>query len=113
MVFSLVDLSYYDGKTLCSLQSGDPGLGRSPDVCVKCKLSAGMCTLDLKNPSSICENWSTTSWGQLSEVPQRCQAEVCEERKNPALVVEHSRPLGLDGFCIYQLGIIIRDWLNC
>ena len=48
--------------------------------------------------------------GQALEVPQRSQAEICEGR-NPALVVQCSCLLSLDGFCIYQLRINIRYWL--
>ena len=45
--------------------------------------------------------------GRLSpgEVPQRCQAEISEDR-NPALVMPHSCSPSLDGFCFYQLGLI-------
>ena len=49
------------------------------------------------------------SFGRPSEVP----AEISEER-NPALAVPCSRSPSLEGFClIYQLGINIRDWLDC
>ena len=79
-------------------------------MCVKCKLSAGMCTFDFNNPCSICGSCSTTAWGQASEVPLRCQAEVREER-NPALVVQHSRSLSVVGFWIYQLGLSLSRLL--
>ena len=34
-------------------------------TCVKCRLSAGICTLDINRPCSICESWSTITWGKL------------------------------------------------
>ena len=34
-------------------------------TCVKCRSSAGIGTLDINNPCSICESWSTITWGKL------------------------------------------------
>ena len=34
-------------------------------TCVKCRLSAGICTLDIHKPCSICQGWSTITWGKL------------------------------------------------
>ena len=34
-------------------------------TCVKCRLTAGICTLDINKPCSICESWSTITWGKL------------------------------------------------
>ena len=32
---------------------------------VKCRLTEGICTLDISKPCSICESWSTITWGKL------------------------------------------------
>ena len=34
-------------------------------ACVKCRLAAGIFTLDINKPCSICESWSTITWGKL------------------------------------------------
>ena len=34
-------------------------------TCVKCRIAAGICTLDVNNPYSICESWPTSTWGKL------------------------------------------------
>ena len=36
-------------------------------TCVKCRLSAGICTLNFNNPCSICQSWSTITWGKLQK----------------------------------------------
>ena len=36
-------------------------------TCVKCRLSAGICTLGINNPSLICQSWSTITWSKLQK----------------------------------------------
>ena len=64
MVFSLVDFLFYDGKLCdhCSLVI--PDLDDHP-TCVKCRFSAGICNVDIHNPCSICQSWSTITRGNL------------------------------------------------
>ena len=36
-------------------------------TCVKCRLAAGICTLDIHNPCLICQSWSMITWGKLRQ----------------------------------------------
>ena len=81
-------------------------------TCVKCRFSAGNCSVDIHNPCSICQSWSLITWWKLRK-SLRGARQKSTKRGTPALVVSASRPASLDGLCIYQLRVIIRDWLNC
>ena len=52
------------GKLCDSCSLGIPVWDDHP-TCVKCRLSAGICTLDINNPCSICQGWSAITWGKL------------------------------------------------
>ena len=34
-------------------------------MCVECRLSAGICNVDIHNPCLICQSWLTITWGKL------------------------------------------------
>ena len=50
---------------LCDRCSQEIPVWDDHPTCVKCRLTSGICTLDINNPCSICESWSTITWGKL------------------------------------------------
>ena len=36
-------------------------------TCVKCRFSAGLCSVDLHNPCEICRSWLLVTWGRLRQ----------------------------------------------
>ena len=34
-------------------------------TCMKCRFSAGLCSVDIHNPCEICRSWSLVTWGRL------------------------------------------------
>ena len=34
-------------------------------TCIKCRFSAGLCSVDIHNPCDICRSWSLITWGRL------------------------------------------------
>ena len=89
-------LFIYNGETLhrCSLMIST--WDDHPAACVKCRFSAGIYNMDIHNPCSISQSWSTITWGKL--------------RKSLRDVRQKSTK-HLDG--LYQLRFIFGDWLNC
>ena len=37
-------------------------------TCLKCRFSAGLCSVDLHNPCEICQSWSLTTWRRLRKL---------------------------------------------
>ena len=34
-------------------------------LCPQCRMAAGVCNLDIENPCSTCEGWTSKQWGKL------------------------------------------------
>ena len=66
MVFSLSGLLVTMGK-LCDRCSLMIPTWDDHSTCVKCRFSAGLCSVDIHNPCEICRSWSLTTctWGRL------------------------------------------------
>ena len=64
MVFSFVDYYFTTGK-LCDRCSLVIPVWDDHPTCVKCRLSARIYNLDIYNPCTICQSWSTITWGKL------------------------------------------------
>ena len=63
-------------------------------TCVKCRLAAGICTLDAANPCLICESWSTITWSRL-ETGWIADSDIKDVDIDFAAVTAHSQVMEL------------------
>ena len=63
-------------------------------TCVKCRLAAGICTLDAANPCLICESWLTITWSRL-ETGSIADSDTKDVDLDFAAVTAHSQVMEL------------------
>ena len=77
---------------------------------VKCRFSAGLCSVDLHNLCEICRS-SLVTWSRLRNhfvMPGRSPR--TDEARNLTRVVSSSRSASLDGFSVHESRIYNRTW---